>query len=327
MTRYLSIGSLVGLALAASTWALAAKEPLPVSNLSPFAMLRALPEQRTAQSTVGLQWAVSGMIANHFVIQSAGGESLHLDGQTDRLAVSLRYGFAQFWDIELTLPWLHHSGGFTDHAIERWHKAFGLPNGDRDRFPKNRLYYALNEPGGRSNLERSTQGLGDIEVALSRELLRSASAHLAASVGIKSATGGTRQWLGSGTTDAYALLRFDARYPKDGSLYWHGQIGTTWAGKSPLMGDAQRRRLWFTGVSIEWAFAPRWSALLQYDGHSGLSRGHLEPLNQTAGLLSMAMRWRTSDRWSVDFGFSEDVMVETAPDINFFIGFRRALDT
>ena len=94
-----------------------------------------------------------------------------------------------------------------------------------------------------------------------------------------------------------------------------------------MMGDAQRRRLWFTGVSIEWAFAPRWSALLQYDAHSGLSRGHLEPLNQTAGLLSMAMRWRTSDRWSVDFGFSEDVMVETAPDINFFIGFRRALDT
>ena len=59
------------------------------------------------------------MIANHFVVQSAAAEMLYLDGQTDRLALSLRYGFANDWDIELTLPWLHHSGGFTDREIKQ----------------------------------------------------------------------------------------------------------------------------------------------------------------------------------------------------------------
>ncbi|MDB2365511.1 DUF3187 family protein [Luminiphilus sp.] len=326
MIRFLKIWVVGGSALICSTVVCAATAPLAVSNLSPFSLLRALPEQRTAQAPVGLQWELSGMIANHFVVQSAAAEMLYLDGQTDRLALSLRYGFANDWDIELTLPWLHHSGGFTDAGIERWHKVFGLPNGDRDRYPKNHLRYELNGQGQVSRLERSTQGLGDIEVALSRELLGSDSAHLAASIGMKSATGSTQQWLGSGTTDIFALLRFSGRYPDDGPLYWHGQIGTTWAGESPLLGDAQRRTLWFTGLSVEWSLTSAWSALLQYDAHSSISRSHLAPLDQTAGMLSMGLRWRASEKWSVDFGFSEDVVVETAPDINFLLNVRVALD-
>lgn len=310
-----------------SARAYAFEEPLAVANLSPFAMLRALPAQRAAQVTPGAQWALSGMIANHFIIESTVDDALHLDGQTDRLALSLRYGFARFWDVELTLPWLHHSGGFTDSAIEGWHKSFGLPNGDRDLYPRNVLSYELAAQGIVSGLNRSTQGLGDVEVALSRELSRSASTHWAASIGIKSATGSTQHWLGSGTTDVFALVRFSGRYPEDSSLLWHGQIGTTWAGESPLLGEGQRRNLWFTGLSVDWAFTPKWSALLQYDAHSGPSSGLLEPLNDTAGLLSMALRWRGSERWFVDFGFSEDVVVDTAPDINFFVNFRMALDT
>lgn len=326
MARYPKACALGGFAFLCSTWVCAAEGPLAVSNLSPFSLLRALPEQRTAEVAAGVQWELSGMIANHFVVQSAAGDTLHLDGQTDRLALSLRYGFARFWDIELTLPWLQHSGGFTDEAIERWHKSFGLPNGDRDRYPKNRLRYELSERGEVSGLERSTEGLGDIAVALSRELVRSAPTRLAASIGIKTATGNARQWLGSGTTDVFALLRFNGRYPSDGSLYWYGQVGATWAGESPLLGDAQRRTLWFTGLSAEWALSPQWSALLQYDAHSGISRGRFQPLTQTAGMLSLALRWRASERWAVDVGFSEDVVVETAPDINFFLDVRLALD-
>jgi hypothetical protein len=43
-------------------------------------------------------------------------------------------------------------------------------------------------------------------------------------------------------------------------------------------------------------------------------------------MLSLALRWRASERWAVDVGFSEDVVVETAPDINFFLDVRLALD-
>jgi hypothetical protein len=295
---------------------------LTVSNLSPFATLRALPEQRTAQTRAGLQWELSGMMANHFTLQSAAEETLHLDGQTDGLTVFLRYGFAKLWDIELKAPWIHHSGGFRDNAIERWHKALGLPNGDRALYPQNHLRYELKDQGRVTTLERSTQGLGDVQVAVSRELLESADAHLAASIGVKSATGKTEDWLGSGASDVFALLRFSGRYPEDGSFFWHGQVGVTRAGESALLGERQRRTLGFAGLSLAWAMTPQWSALVQYDAHSGLSHGGTASLEQTAGMLSVALRWRPSERWSVDVGFSEDVVVETAPDINFLLNFR-----
>jgi len=320
--RHSKLRALVGFAAFWSAWACAIEAPLAVANLSPFSLLRALPEQRTARTVAGLQWELSGMMANHFILQSAAGEALHLDGQTDRLTVSMRYGFAPLWDVELKAPWIHHSGGFTDNAIERWHKAFGLPNGDRGLYPQNQLRYELKEQGRVAALERSTQGLGDVEVAVSRELFASLDAHVAASIGVKSATGKTEDWLGSGTADIFTLVRFSGRYPEEGSFFWHGQVGVTRAGESSLLGETQRRNLWFAGLSLAWALTPQWSALVQYDAHSGVSHSDLAPLEQTAGMLSMALRWRPSERWSVDFGFSEDVAVETAPDINFLLSFR-----
>ena len=37
---------------------------------------------------------------NHFTMESEGDESLFLDGQTDALTLSLRYGLPQQWDVE-----------------------------------------------------------------------------------------------------------------------------------------------------------------------------------------------------------------------------------
>ena len=42
-------------------------------------------------------------------------------------------------------------------------------------------------------------------------------------------------------------------------------------------------------------------------------------------MLSMAVRWRPTAHWMIDAGFSEDVVVESAPDITFFERALRAL--
>jgi hypothetical protein len=62
--------------------------------------------------------------------------------------------------------------------------------------------------------------------------------------------------------------------------------------------------------------------LVQYDGHSALLDGALEALSEPAGMLSMAVRWRPTSRWMIDAGFSEDVVVESAPDITFLLNAR-----
>ena len=297
-------------------------EPLQISNLSPLASLRALPRQRDAQPASGLSWAISGTVSSHFTVQSVSDESLLLDGQTDTLTLSLRYGLAPGWDIEATLPWRHHSGGFTDRLISDWHRVFGLPDGDRSDYPIDALNYELTQGGHQAALNQSVSGLGDIEIGVSRAIAEIDGGQLATSVGIKLATGDDSDWLGSGSTDVYALLRFSGPQRGDWPVWWHAQVGGTWAGETDLLGAQQRRSLWFAGLATEWRFSPRWSALAQFDAHSALLQGELDAVSQPAGMLSFALRWRPASHWMIDFGFSEDVVVEASPDITFLLNAR-----
>jgi hypothetical protein len=62
--------------------------------------------------------------------------------------------------------------------------------------------------------------------------------------------------------------------------------------------------------------------MMQYDAHSALLDGELGALSDPAGMLSLALRWRATSRWMIDVGFSEDVVVESAPDITFLLNAR-----
>ena len=158
-----------------------------------------------------------------------------------------------------------------------------------------------------------------MQVALNRNMSLKNGPQVALSVGMKTATGEEANWLGSGATDYWALARVSGDYSGRVPLIWHGQIGMTHAGVSDLMGPNQKRSLWFGGVSLAWPFRDKWSVLAQIDAHSALGDGNLSALTQPAGILSMALRWNTSPKWTLDLGFSEDLVVESAPDITFML--------
>lgn len=320
--RILTASALAACCAVAPLAAFSESEPLQITNLSPLASLRAIPSQRSVETARGLSWAASATLSNHFTVENRGEESLLLDGQTDALTLSFRYGLPKQWDVEVTVPSRHHSGGFTDNLISSWHGFFGLPDGNRDSYPTDALHYQLSQPAHDRHLLRSASGLGDVQVAVSRPLLAIDGGQLGISAGVKTASGQSSDWLGSGATDVYALLRFSGQQLSGWPLWWHGQVGGTRAGDSDLLGPQQRRALWFAGLAAEWRFSPRWSVLVQYDGHSALLDGALEALSGPAGMLSMAVRWRPTSQWMIDAGFSEDVVVESAPDITFLLNAR-----
>ena len=148
---------------------------------------------------------------------------------------------------------------------------------------------------------------------------------MSAGVGVKLPTGEADKWLGSGATDFYTVLRYSGQQLNGWPLYWHGQIGTTYAGPSELLNETQKRSLWFAGLAAEWRFSPRWSVLLQYDVHSALMSADLDALSRPAGMVSMALRWRSSRGWWIDVGFSEDAVVEASPDITLLVSARYSM--
>ena len=315
-----AIGLLVG-ALGLGVTAVES-EPLPVSNLSPLANLFALPAQRSATVEEGWSASLNGTIANHFAVQGGSGEQLLLDGQTDGMELTFRYGWAHNWDVEVRLPWLRHHGGFTDQLISDWHQWFGLPNGDRDRYAKDQLRYHYQTHTGSRDLISSQSGIGDVQLAVSRAISLANPLSLALAFGVKLPTGDEDRWLGSGAMDLFGLARMSGQSGGRGTLVWHAQVGVTRAGDSQIVIAQQHRNLWFAGVAVEWRWAPQWSAVLQYDTHRGLMDSSLDALGKHAGMLSLAARWRPTPQWQLDAGFSEDVVVESAPDIVFRVSAR-----
>ena len=293
--------------------------PLYVKNLSPDAGSLDLPSQRQANTQAAGSYSLTlhSGIASHYVAETGAMEQINLDGETVRFALEARYGLAENWDLQLEVPWLKHSGGNLDSAIDSWHDLWGMSDGGRSDVEHDILDFHYYDPAGRFLLEDDASGIGDISLSLSHAFFRDDNSVASVVAGYKFATGNEDELLGSGEDDAFLALRFSGVHLGNLPLSWHGQLGYLYAGSSELLGPRQENNLWFAGLSLEWAVAQRFSLFAQLDMHAAPLDSELTALGGEAILGSLGGRWRFAENWALDFSFIEDIQVETGPDITF----------
>ena len=293
--------------------------PLYVKNLSPVTSLLGLPSQRTAttQTTGTYSLAMHSAIASHYTAETGVGEKINLDGETVRLALQARVGLWDSWDLQIEVPWLSHSGGSLDSAIDSWHDFWGMSDGGRSSAEHGILDFSYYDPASRFSLTDDASGLGDISVSLSHAFYRDDNSAANVVAGYKFATGDEDEFLGSGEVDAYLALRISVAHLANLPLNWHGQIGYIYAGNSELLGPRQENNLWFAGLSMDWVVAPKFSLFAQLDMHAAPLDSELTALGDEALLGTLGGRWRFANNWALDFSLIEDLLVETAPDVTF----------
>jgi hypothetical protein len=294
-------------------------EPLYVRNLSPVGGLLGLPSQRDAHPTAAgeVQAALHGSVASHYINDSSSDEFLNLDGETLRLALDLRYGLTERWDVQLEVPWLDQSGGELDRLIDDWHDLWGMSDGGRSDVPRDRLDYRYISRDGSFSLLDDASGIGDITLSTTYAFHRGDDAAASIVLGYKFGTGDADDFTGSGADDAWIALRFSGDQLSDLPLTWHGQVGYLRAGEGDLIEEFQHRDFWFAGLSMDWRFAERWSVILQVDGHRAPFDSDITALGDDAVLGTVGARWHFADKWSVDLSVVEDLRVETAADVTF----------
>jgi len=299
-----------------------ASEPLYVKNLSPLAGLLGLPSQRSARPLPAGQLAVAlqGSVANNYVHDDSTTEFVNFDGETRRLALELRYGFARDWDVQLEIPWLEHGGGDLDKVIDDWHDLWDMSDGGRSQVSRDLLDYRYATTSEVVGLGDDASGVGDISLALSHAFYRQEAAAAAIAVGYKFGSGDEEDWLGSGADDVFVALRLSGEHLSELPLSWHGQAGYLRAGDSDLLGRAQQRDLWFAGIAMDWRVAGDWSLLAQVDAHAAPLDSGLTATGDDAFLLTGGVIWRFAPRWCAQFSLVEDIAVETAPDVSFQAG-------
>ncbi len=104
-----------------------------------------------------------------------------------------------------------YGGGFLDSFIIGWHDTFGLPQGGRDRAPKNRLAYSYRDSQGQKLLmNRSGEGVGDIVLTGGLKLYEDKSAVLHDTLALRATaklpTGDSAQLRGSGAAGGSVSL-------------------------------------------------------------------------------------------------------------------------
>ncbi|MEM7277155.1 MAG: DUF3187 family protein [Pseudomonadota bacterium] len=260
------------------------------------------------------QWSLCYALANNAATGELDNEAFLFDGQTQRVQASISWPVNDDWTLSLDAGGVIHSGGFLDPLIEGWHGAFGLPNGIRDSLPSDALRYELRQDGlSLLNLTERQSALSDTRVHLSRRLLQTQNQWFGAQLTIKLPTGRFDNLSGSGATDVSL------------GFHWHWQgsrirlrsgIGYSRLGVSDF-GSIQRRNIGFAKAGLNLHLTNRYSLDVGLDLRQPVLKSNLRAFSDPAAALHAGLNIETAAKWRIRLGFSEDIRVESEPDVVF----------
>jgi hypothetical protein len=256
------------------------------------------------------------LVSNTLNVQSDSHETLHVDGESDALDLTYENALAQNWRYRFTVPVIRDSGGILDSVIDTWHEAFGFPRGNRPFYPKGQIDYFYSGEG-KIDLNRSQTSLGDIAADLGLYTLDDARHTLSFWGGIKAPTGKVADLTSDGAWDSALWAHAAMRWPK-----WQlgAEIGVAQPFGDELFAGNAHRTSMFARFALSRSLGPLWSVRAQLDGQTGRVAGtDMRFLGPSMQLTVGACR-RLKGRWRIDMGFAEDIAVNTAPDITFFLG-------
>ncbi len=298
--------------------------PFYVRNQSPLVQIFGLPPATGGRlaapgRTVGL---LATDLASHFTHSAAGNESLLFDGESYRFTLALRHGLGERFEVGAELPYLMYRGGFLDSFIIHWHDFFGFPQNGRDQAPNNRLLFSYTDDGKeRLHLQRNAEGIGDLRLTGGWQIWRQERSALALRASLKLPTGDSDRLLGSGSTDLALWLAGDHGFIAAGGKYAvFGAGGAMLLTDGDILPDRQRNVVGFGTLGGGWQPLAWLAFKLQADGHTPFFDSDLPQLGESLQLtLGGTLSWAET---ALDLGVSEDIDVDTAPDVVFHLALR-----
>jgi hypothetical protein len=319
------------LLLPPSAWS-APVTPFYTQNQSPTALIFGLPaaDHAAVLDTGKFSTLLAVDIANNFAADKTGSEQILLDGESYRINLAIRYGITKGIEAGIDIPYVIVGGGIFDSFIEGWHGFFGLPKGGRQAAPRNRLLYQYTKNGqNRLMLDDSGSGLGDIRLSGGMQLYNDELPNprqLALRASLKLPTGNSSGLRGSGSTDFALWLSAADDYllPAWGHLTLFGAAGGMALTNGDVLRDQQKNLAGFATLGIGWGPADWIDFKTQLSGHTPFFQGSdLRELSSPTLQLILGGTLHFSGTTSLDIGVSEDVAVNTSPDVAFHLALRQ----
>lgn len=295
--------------------------PLVTRNLNPLLTVFELPPSLPADLRLPTQFDTELALSNTSQNQRAQNEHAQVDAEVRRWQLTYARTVESGLRLQIELPYQQVSGGSLDSFIENFHDVFSLPNGNRAIWPRNRLlltytdgthpsYYFANDRGG----------LADITLRAGWQLKNSGT-HLAALwMSLKLPTGDADKFTGSGAMDVSMALATQQQCT--GNLRCYQQVSLSRLGTADHLGFMQKHWVWAGLLGVDWRLTPAWTVLAELHGRSAAYDSNIRLLGKNAQ-LSFGPRYE-SGAWQTTFSLTEDIAVDTAPDIHFQLNITRS---
>ncbi len=298
-------------------------DPFLTRDQNPFTLVygQPLPTPARLPRDEQLNFAFSLDIANTLNVESTGSESLYADFEAYHLTLGGIYGLGQNWALKLDLPFIYRSGGVFDHAIDEWHKFFGLPRASRPAVADDEFRVRYTSGGEtRIDLDASRSGIADIQVGLGRRIYQTEEQALSLWAAIDLPAGETGDLTGNDDLDYAVWLAGSSRVGQRSML--DTNLGIVLPGDSILPGLQTEPVVGFGHAGAHIGLTHRLALKLQLAGHTGYYRETELDFLGSAVVIVFGGAINIGRCSALDIGFSEDITVGASPDASLLISWK-----
>lgn len=239
-----------------------------------------------------------------------------MDFESYHLRFALLYGLNENWALKLDIPYIYYGSGFLDSTVDNWHDIFGLPEGNRPDVSNNQFNIFYGRDGKTViDLDESGGGLGDIQFAVARKIIKNSQTAVSVWTSIDLPTGEASKLRGNDASDIALWLaasyRFNPKWTTDtnlGVLYpGEDQLGTLDVEDSIIFGYA----------GIQWSPHSLFDLRIQLAGHTQFyDNSELRLLGESYNIV-FGGTIHASACSDLDIAVSEDLKEGATPDVSF----------
>ena len=221
-------------------------------------------------------------------------------------------------EFKILLPFYPHGGGFMDHYIESFHKAFpgsGLENGGREYGGDNEIHIQYQMDHGGPDINDPFYGIGDPSFFIKRILYHD-NPGVTLSLGAKPQAG-NKAFINSGTTDLGFTINADY---STGMFYLYGMAGVSYFyGDGIYKEELDQFRDYMFSSALGAGFTPLDSLYfsIQFYCHSSLYNTGIEKIDYVTIINSYSVRWQMNEQIVLQFSIEEDPITYATADIAF----------
>jgi hypothetical protein len=299
-------------------------EPFLTRNQNPLLALYGLPSPLPARLPDAGHGRTAAVVnwSNDANLDASGSSAYTMDAEVLEVRLHVEHSFWPKVALRAELPWRRVSGGSLDGFIEDWHDFFGLPNGSRDRLPRDELLIEYRVADATLlRFDESASGVGDIPVSIGYQVHASDARSVAAWFTVKAPVGDAGDLTGSGAVDVALSLAAQSALHEDWDVF--GQLNAAWLGDGDLLPQRQESAAFSALAGITWNPWRELDLTVQFEGNSRVFDGGGTDLSGDALLMTFGGSYRTQGGWQFDLGISEDIDVGASPDIAFNLAARR----